>query len=271
MNDPKLLPFQDFTSAESESVPIGLFPTLAPAEGNSIPLHVGIYDAIYHLISSGSIREGQLMPGENAFASHWKVSRGTVRQALRHLEEDGLVHKTQGKGTVVSALAHRQRLGLQGFSNPCTDYCSELIDRVEIRWVYEGAGYWMTQSFGLSTGSLLLVADLQYYSGVNQCAASRCLMPASLLERFGTDATDESAVRCLLLDTLFQKASRTQTSLFVLTDPKEEDSPFLTEVPLLFLEELIFDEQDRPMAFFKHYLRSDLYRLSLTRRQRGGL
>lgn len=271
MNESRLLPFRDFSAAENENIAIDLFTTLTPAEGSVIPLHVAIYDSIYHLIATGNIREGQLLPGENALAAHWKVSRGTVRQALRHLEEDGLVHKAQGKGTVVSALAHKQLLGLQWFSNPCTDYCSELIDRVEVQWVFEGAGSWMTQSFGLSTGSLLLVADLQYYSGINQCSASRCLMPAALLERFGVDATDEAAVRSLLLDTMFQKASRTQTSLFVLSDPMEEDSPFLTEVPLLFLEELIFDEQDRPMAFFKHYLRSDLYRISLTRRQHGGL
>jgi len=55
-----------------------------------------------------AIREGQLKPGdpvptEHELAARYKVSRFTVREALRQLTNDGLVRRKRGSGTVVSA------------------------------------------------------------------------------------------------------------------------------------------------------------------------
>ncbi len=256
---------------EQDCVSVYALPMLPPSEESGISLYVSIYDAIYRMIESGEAKEGQLLPGENVLAAYWGVSRGTVRQALQHLEEDGLIHKTRGRGTIVAAQVHKQLNGLQWCSNPCMDYCTEPIDRVELNWSFEGAGHWMTETFTLPRGALLLIANLQYYCGKALCACARYLLPASMLERFQVDAADEASIRKFLLDTLCQQASRSQTSLFVLPGPKEDEFPMVCDVPLLFMEELLFDAQDKPTAFCKHYLRSDCYRLTLTRRQRGGL
>lgn len=63
----------------------------------NIPCYIQIYDIVYEMISNGILKEGDTIPGENAMAAYWNVSRSTIRLAVRKLEEDGLIYKMQGK------------------------------------------------------------------------------------------------------------------------------------------------------------------------------
>ena len=50
----------------------------------------------------GGLLYGERLPPERAFADQFGVSRGTVRDALRRLEEGGFVEKRPGSGTYVT-------------------------------------------------------------------------------------------------------------------------------------------------------------------------
>ena len=54
--------------------------------------------ALRRAITSGQYRPGDYL-GETELATHLGVSRGTVRQALRHLEHEGLV--TAGRASSI--------------------------------------------------------------------------------------------------------------------------------------------------------------------------
>ena len=54
-------------------------------------------------IRSGELAVGERIPGELELVSHHQVSRHTVRESLRLLEELGLIERHQGLGTVVTA------------------------------------------------------------------------------------------------------------------------------------------------------------------------
>ncbi|MEL7538711.1 MAG: GntR family transcriptional regulator [Pseudomonadota bacterium] len=54
-------------------------------------------------IRSGRLAVGERMPGELDLVEQFKVSRHTVRESLRVLEELGLIARHQGLGTVVQA------------------------------------------------------------------------------------------------------------------------------------------------------------------------
>jgi GntR family transcriptional regulator len=68
-----------------------------------VPRYRLIADRLIEDIRSGAMEVGQTMPGEIELTRRFKVSRHTVRDALRTLDELGLIDRRQGIGTVVRA------------------------------------------------------------------------------------------------------------------------------------------------------------------------
>ena len=65
-------------------------------------------------IDSGKLSLGDRLPGELEMVSRYQVSRFTVREALRILEDRGFISRQRGKGTVVTSIvpseAYRQTI-----------------------------------------------------------------------------------------------------------------------------------------------------------------
>lgn len=68
-----------------------------------VPLHEQVSTALRQRILSGDFGPHQQLPSEASLMREFGVSRVTIRQALRHLGDEGLVYSRQGRGTFVSA------------------------------------------------------------------------------------------------------------------------------------------------------------------------
>lgn len=73
-----------------------------------------IIDELIELLESGNIRPGGKLPSENTLAEQYRVPRYTVRNALNHLEERGLIESVQGKGRFLKPGPARIRIPLSG-------------------------------------------------------------------------------------------------------------------------------------------------------------
>ena len=65
------------------------------------PRYLKIAEVLLEEIRSGAHLVGQRLPGETDLCKRFKASRFTVREALRHLEEAGLILRRRGSGTLV--------------------------------------------------------------------------------------------------------------------------------------------------------------------------
>ncbi|MEM9533973.1 MAG: GntR family transcriptional regulator [Pseudomonadota bacterium] len=65
------------------------------------PRYREIADAICEAIAEGRLPVGDKLPGEHELRQRFGVSRHTVREALRMLEERGMIGRHKGIGTVV--------------------------------------------------------------------------------------------------------------------------------------------------------------------------
>lgn len=63
--------------------------------------------SLKNTIESGDIPSGSFLPGENELAREFSVSRGTIRSALSELEEQKLIEKRSGIGSLVTFDGHR--------------------------------------------------------------------------------------------------------------------------------------------------------------------
>ncbi len=67
------------------------------------PLHEQVYETLRRRIDGREWKAGDQLPTEPQLAAEFGVSRGTTRQAVAALVAEGLVERTAGRGTFVSA------------------------------------------------------------------------------------------------------------------------------------------------------------------------
>lgn len=66
-----------------------------------LPIHEQISEALRARIRSGQLPVGSRLPAESTLMEEFGVARGTVRRALRTLNEQGIAQTLRGKGTYV--------------------------------------------------------------------------------------------------------------------------------------------------------------------------
>ncbi|MGH7265817.1 MAG: GntR family transcriptional regulator [Candidatus Rokuibacteriota bacterium] len=77
----------------------------SPVFHQSVPLHHQIQQLLRGKIASGEWAPGERIPTEMALVGHFRVSRATLREALRALERDGLIARHRRRGTFVRSSA----------------------------------------------------------------------------------------------------------------------------------------------------------------------
>ncbi len=68
----------------------------------SVPLYYQLANLLSQKILTAELRTGDRLPTEVELVQQYGISRITVRQALRQLEEDGLIRREVGRGTFVT-------------------------------------------------------------------------------------------------------------------------------------------------------------------------
>ncbi len=75
---------------------------LEPIEKDS--LYLKIADSIYGYIKKNELNPGDKLPSERSMAESLKISRNSLREALRLLEARGILHVKTGKGVYLNSL-----------------------------------------------------------------------------------------------------------------------------------------------------------------------
>ena len=63
-----------------------------------------VVEQVEDMILRGTLTDGERLPAERDLASQLEVSRQTLREALKTLEEQGLVESRQGEGTFIAKI-----------------------------------------------------------------------------------------------------------------------------------------------------------------------
>ena len=96
--------------------------------------HRQVANVLEHQILSGEYRRGDRVATEQDLCGLFNVSRITIRQALKHLEDKGLISRGRGRGTFVTARMDdmpkaKLRIGIERATGPLTDFSIKLARR----------------------------------------------------------------------------------------------------------------------------------------------
>ena len=76
----------------------------------AVPAYQQIKDHVLAQIHAGVWKEGDAIPGEEALARQFGVSRMTVNRAIRELSDEQIVERVQGSGTYVAQQKYQSTL-----------------------------------------------------------------------------------------------------------------------------------------------------------------
>ncbi|WP_409294324.1 GntR family transcriptional regulator [Peribacillus sp. SCS-26] len=231
-------------------------------------LYLQVIDRIKQDIESGVYKEKEKLPSEFDLAKQLGVSRATLREALRILEEDNVIIRRHGVGTFVNG-------------KPLFTSGIEQLDSVT----------GMIRNAGMNPGTIFLDSYTQEPTEEDQRKLSlEADETMSVIERVRT-ANGEPVVYCvdkISENILKPDLSRREESLLALLE-KESDarityaiahiepmgyhekiSPILNcdpETALLVLKQTHYDEQDHPILHSVNYFKADKFSFHVLRKR----
>jgi len=237
-------------------------------ENDKRPLYVLVYDQLFALIMDGYFEKGEKLPGENSLAQSLEVSRGTLRQALLILQEDGVINNIQGKGNFVSMDKKNIEYGLERLLNPPRYFNNQDYTDIEIEVAYETPNKLLQQVLQVNSSNLLMAFHKTYKMGEDNTCYTLTIMPYDKVIPYNLDLTDNDQLLDFVDETIYKSAAFSK-SLIRLTPTGDFISQKLniTEDQVVFvLEDILYSSDGQPMVFSKSYMRPEFYDLYINRR-----
>ena len=214
------------------------------------PLHEQISDALRSRIRTGELAVGQRLPGEGELVKEFGASRGTVRRALRTLNEEGSVQTFQGRGTFVISGKPQPSIGqrLIGLSEALSYSEKSLTTRVVSMQVLEPGTHDGFEKFCTGNERLIFLDRIRYLDQV-PVARLKNWVRADLAPGFeDTDFSQVSLFHSLDAHAIHEVTFGQRTFEAVLPDADVAAAlEVATSQPLLFLRQVTFMDNGDPI------------------------
>ena len=165
------------------------------------PVYKQIADALRSQIEAGSLPPGEKLPSESALTQQFKVSQGTIRQALAILRGEGLIVAEHGRGVFVRSRPKTRRLAHDRFARRHRErgkaaYLAEAEQenaspRVDVLYVGpEKVPAQFARRLAVKTGTRVLVRRRRYLSDEQPTELATSYIPWDIAS--GTPMTEEN-------------------------------------------------------------------------------
>jgi GntR family transcriptional regulator len=235
------------------------------SKSSLIPMRYQIEQAMRERIESGNWKPGQQLPSEMELCTRYKVSRTTMRQAISHLVDEGLIIRERGRGSFIrdsmitagargltsfsdEMAALGKRAGAQVLSIQLEPASAEIANRLRIKQeepvvVIKRVRYANESPIGIQIASLPAVR----FPGLEITDLTNQSLYAYLQQRYGVVVAEAEEI-------------------FTITSIAGADAQLLMIADGtcgFHVERLTFDDHQEPFEFVTSLMRSDRYRIQL--------
>jgi GntR family transcriptional regulator len=237
------------------------------------PLAAQLRDRIWDMIQAGHYRTGERLPSEQKLATRFGVSRATIREALKTLEEERLVLCRHGVGRFVapgsSGILSEGITRLQSMTEMADNLKIPLSTRV-LSLREELPEDAVRTHLNLEPGIAVVVLERARLTQGDPVIYSIDIFPRSIV--VGELRAEEFAGSLLAVmegrwntHLAYSKAVISATTLGHETNRR---IGVADNVPWILLEQVNYDDQDRPILYSKDYHRGDKFQFHVLRRRR---
>lgn len=231
-----------------------------------VPVYQQLADWMIERISTGAWAPGYQIPAEPTLAEELAVSRGTLRKTIGLLVQRGLLIQAHGKGTFVSSSVIDQPLAASNLTSVSEEFlrAGTQFSTSVLRQAITDASGTVADSLGVAEGAPVFVLER-----VRSVAGEPVLLNESYLsaDRFGglVEVDFRTSRLFEVIEDRFpirlSSSSRT-ISAIAANRYVAQNLHIPTGSPVLYNEQVVRDEQDRPVEFSRAWFRGDRFRLS---------
>lgn len=232
-----------------------------------VPAYVLVYEILYARIVDGEYKPGERLPSEIPLAQEMGISRGSLRQALAILREDGLIYNIQGKGNFVSEMSAKSLASLRTLDNPVYSCCLTEIERQDIIYKFEPTAVIVQKKMNLLPCDIALTCDAVYWDKTQPVAHAFYSIPVKFLNDPKLDMNNEEDVKEFLANGLYKAAANSMARITV-SEAEENIARYLQtkeKEELLFIEDILYNRQGEGIALCKYYLLPRHYQVNVLR------
>ncbi len=231
-----------------------------------------IRDDLARHMSTGRIAPGSKLPPEPELAEELGVSRATLREALRSLEEDGFVRRTRGAGTYATRRPRlRNNLDVNFGVTEAIRAAGMRPGTTQVEIHTEAVSEADAHALDLAVGDGVIVLERVRTADGRPVVFSRDIVPTTRI------ATAELAGMSLdgsVYDVLEHRGSPVANGV-VTIEPTVADRALArllktkVGVPLLFLRQVDFDEDGDPLLLSEEHHLAEAFEFTVVRRGPG--
>jgi GntR family transcriptional regulator len=219
--------------------------------------------ALQQAILSGKFAPGSQLPPEFDLMAQLGVSRTTLREALKRLEEQGLIIRRRGRGTYVRERSIVKDLSLNfGISEMITQAgFTPGVRSAALR--HEPAPPEVALALAIPEGAPLVVIERVRTADERPVVWSRDMLPAAELEprRLTTEDLATRSLYASLSDLFHIRVARGVAQLTPIIASAELAAPLAVRrgTPLLRMAQTDFDVNDQPVLYSVEYHLPDAF------------
>ena len=224
-----------------------------------VPLYKQLKDLLLQEIKEGIYKANQKIPTELELSEKYQISRMTVRKALAELVEEGVLAKKQGKGTFVQEEKMTEDLSSpNSFTNLCKRN-GKVPGGKTLKCTLQEAKDRDRQQLKLENGEMVILVERVRTADDVPVMLEKLYFPGHLKNILVEDLNNASLYQ-ILLEKYGLQSGNSVISVCEATPEEAAELKVKTGTPCLLMEEIVYDQYDKPFHRTKSVLRGDKFK-----------
>lgn len=236
-------------------------------------LVIQLRDRLRQLMREKFYRVGDQIPSEEALVQMFRVSRATVREALKLLEEEKVITVRHGLGRFVALDPNSQISEDVTRLESVTEMSQNMgftLETEVLSFYNEIASDKVAAHLNLTAGERVYVLKRVRKAGGEIIIFSIDIFPKSLTPKEPCPEDFKGSLVALMENAWGERLSYARTTLSAtMLDEEVGQHPDLDRnVPWILMEQINFDAYDQPILYSRDFHRSDKFQFHVLRRRR---
>jgi GntR family transcriptional regulator len=232
-------------------------------KNSNIPFYLQIKSSLISMMSE--MEADQMIPSEPELSKKFGVSRGTVKQAILELVQEGLVYRVQGKGTFIAPPKIKRSFStLPSFTDDIRQLGYKPFNKV-ISFETIGAPVYISSKLLLPTGTLLYRYSRLICTDYMPLALVTSYIRMDLYNDLKVDKIINSLYDCMKKN--YDHAPTKANDTYMPINATSEQARYLglkEGAAIFYSERIAYLDNDLPVEFVESYIRGGNFILDIS-------